>query len=337
MEPGHPSRPCNSPDELTLDRIEAAARRIAGHVRRTPMLTSADLDERAKAEVVLKPEMLQRTGSFKFRGALNRLACTTPAERSAGVVTYSSGNHGAAVALAGRIVGTHVTVVAPVDAPRIKLEAIRSFGAQLRLYEPGSQRREDVAAAIARDQGALVVPPFDDVEVMAGQGTVALELVDDHPDLGAVVVPVGGGGLLAGIATAVRALVGPGCRIVGVEPTGADDTRRSLAAGRRVELGEVSTSADGLRAPTPGVLTFEVNRRLVDRVVVVSEPQIADAMRYCFEELKLVVEPSGAVGLAAVLAGAAGDLGPRVGVVLSGGNVDARRFAELYETVRPAI
>jgi len=331
VQPGSRSIPGVSPGELTPDRIEAAARRIAGHVNHTPIVTSRGLDERAGVEVFVKPEMLQRTGSFKFRGALNRLGCMTPPERSAGVVTYSSGNHGAAVALAGTIVGTAVTVVAPVDAPRIKLDAIRSFGAQLRLYEPERERREDVAAAIAQDQGALVVPPFDDIEVMAGQGTVALELVDARADLDAVVVPVGGGGLLAGVATAVRSSMGPRCRVVGVEPAGADDTRRSLAAGRRIELDEVSTIADGLRAPVPGALTFEVNRRLVDCVVVVSETQIVHAMRYCFEELKLVVEPSGAVGLAALLTGAAGTLGSRVGLVLSGGNVDPDRFAQLLE------
>ncbi len=336
MEPDRRAAPHESAGALTIELIEAAASRIEGHVRHTRVVTSGALDARARAEVVAKPEMLQRTGSFKFRGALNRLLCTTPLESSAGVVTYSSGNLGAAVALAGTIVGATVTVVAPADAPRIKLDAIRSFGAELRLYDPRSERREDVASAIAQERGAVLVPPFDDIEVMAGQGTLALELLADRPDLDTVVVPVGGGGLLAGVATAVRSLRGDGCRVVGVEPAGADDTRRSVAAGRRVALDEVTTIADGLRAPTPGALTFAVNRRLVDDLVVVSDRQIVDAMRYCFEDLKLVVEPSGAVGLAAVLAGSAGRLGPRVGVVLSGGNVDAHRFAELVQGTETA-
>ncbi len=314
---------------LDVERVEAAARRIDGIARRTGLLTSASLDACAGAQVLLKPEIFQRTGSFKFRGALNRLLLTTPRERAAGVVTYSSGNHGAAVALAASILGALATVVVPASAVEVKLRAIRAYGADVRLYDPTHEHREEVAAEIALHRGAVLVPPFDDLEVMAGQGTLALEMLDDAGAIDAVLVPVGGGGLVAGVATAVRARLGSACRIVGVEPSGADDTRRSIAAGHRVARETVTTIADGLRAPVPGELTFEVNRRLLDDVVVVDDDDIVVAMRFCFERLKIVVEPRGAAALAALLKGSAGQLGARVGVVLSGGNVDAGHFAEL--------
>lgn len=328
--PAGRSSPTPSPNgtALTLGRVEAAAQRIAGIARRTGLLSSSSLDAQSGCRVVLKPELMQRTGSFKFRGALNRLLQASPAELASGVVAFSSGNHGAAVALAASIVGAEATVVVPADAAEIKLRAIRGYGATVRCYDPASERREDVAAAIVAERGALLVPPFDDLEVMAGQGTVGLELVEDAGELEAVLVPVGGGGLIAGVATAVRSRL-PRCRIIGVEPAGADDTRRSFAAGARTAIEEVSTVADGLRASMPGALTFPINRALLDGVVVVDDEQIVEAMRFCFERLKIVVEPSGAVGVAALLSGAVQAAGQKVGVVLSGGNVGAERFCEL--------
>ncbi|HTX00493.1 MAG TPA: threonine/serine dehydratase [Acidimicrobiales bacterium] len=313
---------------VSAEDVEAAARRIAGVVRRTALMVETPLDELCGCRVVLKPEQFQRGGSFKLRGAYNRLRQAAPAEVAAGVVAYSSGNHGAAVALAAGLLGMEATVVVPSDAPAIKLRAIREYGARVVTYDPARESREEVAAAIVAEHGSLLVPPFDDPRIIAGQGTVGLEIAEDAGELDAVLVPIGGGGLASGVATAVTARM-PGCRVVGVEPAGADDTRRSLAAGHRVAVEEVRTIADGLRAAMPGELTFAVNQGLLDEVVAVEDAAISEAMRTLFERVKVVVEPSGAVGVAALLSGAFAAPGGRVGVVLSGGNVDAGRFAEL--------
>lgn len=299
---------------------------------RTPVVTSRTLDRRAGAQVFLKCENLQRGGAFKIRGAYTRIAALPAAVRARGVFAYSSGNHAQAVAIAAGLLGSTATILMPADSPPVKLAATLGYGARVLHYDRYRQRREEVGARLAAERGLTLVPPYDDPLVMAGQGTVALELLADVPDLDVLVVPVGGGGLIAGCATAATALR-PGIRVVGVEPAAGDDTRRSLATGTRVRVGVPATIADGLAADLPGELTFEVTRRLVDAVVTVTDEEIVAAMRFLFERTKLVVEPSGAVGVAALLTGRVPDVtGRRVGVVLSGGNVGADRFAELTQT-----
>jgi threonine dehydratase len=314
-------------DVPSLDDVLAAADRIRGVANRTPVLTSRTLDGRTRATILCKAESLQRAGAFKFRGAYNRISAL-PREAS-GVATYSSGNHAQAVALAAALVRLPAVVVMPEDAPRSKLEATRGYGAEVVPYDRYSQSREELGARIARERGFALVPPYEDRMVMAGQGTAALELIEETDRLDVLVVPVGGGGLIAGSATVAKALV-PAIRVVGVEPDAGDDTRRSLATGRRIRLPDVPrTIADGLMAQTPGELTFEVNRRLVDEVVTVSDDAVIEAMGFLFERMKVVVEPSGAVGVAALLSLALDVPGRRVGVILSGGNISPDRFSEL--------
>jgi threo-3-hydroxy-L-aspartate ammonia-lyase len=312
---------------LTFERVQAAAARLSGVAHRTPLLTSATLDARCGARAFLKAELFQRGGSFKFRGAYNRLSLLDADERARGVVAFSSGNHGGAVALAASLLGIHAVVVVPATGPPVKLAAIEGYGAEIRRYDPATERREEVAAGLAQERSLTMIRPFDDYDIMAGQGTLGVELAEQAGELDLVLVPIGGGGLAAGVSTAVKTLL-PRAAVVGVEPAGADDTRRSLRAGRRVTLDTVDTIADGLRASQPGELTFEVNRRLLDDVVAVDEAAIVEAMRFCFTRLKVVVEPSGAVPLAALLTGAV-PAGGRTAVVLSGGNVDPVGFAAL--------
>jgi threo-3-hydroxy-L-aspartate ammonia-lyase len=316
-----------SDDGLTLDRVRAAAVRLDGVAHRTPLLSSTMLDERCGGGVLLKAEPFQRSGSFKFRGAYNRLSLLDTAARAAGVVAFSSGNHGAAVALAARLLGVAAVIVVPADGSAAKLAAIEGYGARLRRYDPLSESREEVAAQIAAERSMTLVRPFDDHDIMAGQGTIGLELADQAPDLDLVLVPVGGGGLAAGVSTAVTGLL-PSASVVGVEPVIASDTSQSLHAGRRVSIDEPATIADGLRAREPGELTFAVNSRLLADIATVSEDAIIDAMRFCFTRLKIVVEPSGAVALAALLSGAVRPTGRTV-VVLSGGNIDPADFSAL--------
>lgn len=313
---------------LTIEAIQAAAARLAGVAHRTPLLTSATLDEQCGGSVLLKAENLQRAGAFKFRGAYNRLSLLDAGQRAAGVVAYSSGNHGGAVALAARLLGIPAVVVVPATGSPAKLAAIEGYGAEMCRYDPARQAREEVAAAIAAERSMTIIRPFDDYDVMAGQGTLGLELADQAGAgrLDQVLVPVGGGGLAAGVSTAVKSLL-PGTSVIGVEPAGADDTRQSMRAGHRVTLAEPATIADGLLAQQPGELTFAVNSRLLDDVVTVPEDAIIDAMRFCFTRMKIVVEPSGAVALAALRTGAVPAAGRRTAVVLSGGNVAAADFA----------
>jgi threo-3-hydroxy-L-aspartate ammonia-lyase len=323
----------NPRPELTLDQIRAAAARLAGVAHRTPLLTSATLDALCGGSVFLKAEPLQRGGSFKFRGAYNRLAQLDDGQRAGGVVAYSSGNHGAAVALAAQVLGIQAVVVVPAAASPAKLAAIEGYGAHVHRYQPG-QDRQELAEAIAREKSMTLVAPYDDYEVMAGQGTLGIEIAEQARDLDLVLLPVGGGGLAAGVATAVKALV-PGSAVVGVEPASGDDTRQSLRAGRRIRIEPPATIADGLRSEQPGELTFPINAGLLDDIVTVPEVDIVEAMRFCFSRLKLVVEPSGAVPLAALLAGTVAASGKRVAVVLSGGNTDPADFAA-YLKGRPA-
>jgi threonine dehydratase len=316
-----------SEDGLTLDRVRAAASRLDGVAHRTPLLTSSQLDQQCAAKVLLKAEPFQRSGSFKFRGAYNRLSLLGPEAREAGVVAFSSGNHGAAVAFAARLLGIDAIVVVPATGSAAKLAAIEGYGARLRRYDPATESRAQVAQEIADEQGRSLIRPFDDFDIMAGQGTVGLELAEQVPDLQRVLVPVGGGGLAAGVSTALTGLI-PGVSVIGVEPATASDTSQSLRAGKRVSIAEPDTIADGLRAREPGELTFAVNSRLLDDVVTVTEEAIVDAMRFCFTRLKIVVEPSGAVPLAAVLSGIVAATG-RTAVVLSGGNIAPADFSAL--------
>ncbi|MGW2685068.1 threo-3-hydroxy-L-aspartate ammonia-lyase [Streptomyces sp. NPDC001414] len=313
---------------VTLQDVRDAAARIRGVAHRTPVLRSRTLDERVGAEVFLKCENLQRIGAFKFRGAYNAVS-RLPAEQLAkGVAAYSSGNHAQAVALAARELGTTAVIVMPEDTPRAKLEATAGYGAEIVTYDRYTGDRVAIGEALAAERGLALVPPYEHPHVIAGQGTAALELIEEVGELDALVVPVGGGGLIAGSATAAKGLL-PGIWVVGVEPEAGDDTRRSLEAGHRVSVPVPRTIADGQAADIPGELTFSVNRRLVDDISLVSDDQIRDAMRFAFERLKTVVEPSGASGLAALLAGRVAPLPRRIGVVLSGGNVGAERFAEI--------
>ncbi|WP_329005248.1 pyridoxal-phosphate dependent enzyme [Kribbella sp. NBC_00709] len=313
---------------LSLTDVRAAAERLKGVAHRTPVLTSRTLDERVGAEVFLKAENFQRIGAFKFRGAYNAISRLSPEQLHAGVAAYSSGNHAQAVALAARLAGTSAVILMPADAPPTKVAATRGYGAEVVTYDRYTQDRTALATELASERGRTLIPPYDHWDVMAGQGTVALELLEEVGHLGALLIPVGGGGLMAGCATAAT-LMCPGIRMIGVEPAAGDDHARSLAAGERVEIAVPRTIADGQAISTPGELTFTVNQRLVESFELVSDEEIVAAMAFAFERLKIVLEPSGASALAALLAGRIHGLPERVGVVLSGGNVGLERFREL--------
>ncbi|AXG79949.1 pyridoxal-phosphate dependent enzyme [Streptomyces paludis] len=316
------------PPPVTLDDVRAAAEQIKGVAHRTPVLRSRTLDALVGAEVHLKCENLQRVGAFKFRGAYNAASRLSPDQLAAGIAAYSSGNHAQAVALAARELGTTAVILMPEDTPASKREAAVGYGAEIVTYDRYTGDRVAIGEALAAERGLALIPPYEHPQVIAGQGTAALELIEEAGPLDALVVPVGGGGLIAGSATAATGLL-PGIRVVGVEPAAGDDTKRSLAAGERVAIPVPRTIADGQAADIPGELTFSVNRRLVDSIALVTDDEIRDAMRFAFERLKTVLEPSGASALAALLAGRVERLPRRVGVILSGGNIDTRRFAEL--------
>jgi threo-3-hydroxy-L-aspartate ammonia-lyase len=313
---------------IGYEDVEAAARRIEGVAHRTPVLSSRQLDEATGAQVFLKAENLQRIGAFKFRGAYNAVASLTEEERARGVATASSGNHAQALALAAALHGARATILMPEDAPANKLAATRGYGAEVIPFDRYASDREQLLAELVAERGAIPVHPYDDPRVMAGQGTVAKELLEQAGPLDLLLVCVGGGGLISGCATAAAALA-PGTRVIGVEPEAGDDTRQSLAAGERVRIPVPRTIADGQQLPIPGELTFPVVQRLVSEIAVASDAEIVAAMRFLFERMKTVAEPSGACALAALLAGRVEANGLRVGVTISGGNVDAERFARL--------
>jgi threonine dehydratase len=300
------------------DDVRAAARVLDGVAHRTPVITSRTLGE----HVVLKPENLQRAGAFKFRGAYNKIS-SLPAGTP--VFAYSSGNHAQAVALSSRLLGSPATILMPEDAPQSKLDATRAYGAEVVMYDRYTGDRESIADELAAERGAALVRPYDDPLIMAGAGTAALELLEDAGIVETLVVPVGGGGLIAGSATIAKEL--GVTRVVGVEPEAGDDWKQSFAAGEIIAIDVPRTIADGLQTHAPGELTWEVASRVVDEIVTVTDQQMVEAMRFAFERLKLVIEPSGAVGIAAVLNGLVS--GDRIGVIISGGNVGAARFAEL--------
>ena len=311
---------------VSLTDIEHALERLSGAALRTPLLRCAELSERAGVSVLIKPENLQHIGAFKFRGAYNRLAQLDREEQRAGVVAFSSGNHAQGVACAAKLLGIPATIVMPTDAPRIKLENTRRLGAEVRLYERQGESREQIASAIAAERGAVLVPSYDDPDIIAGQGTCGYELVEQAAALGmrpaALLVPCGGGGLLAGVSTAVRALL-PETAIYGVEPENFDDHARSRKSGVRESVpGTHSTLCDSLMTPTPGALTWSINQTTVSDFLVVTEDEVRHAVSFAFRYMKLVVEPGGAVALAALLSKKLNLEGQDLALILSGGNID---------------
>jgi threo-3-hydroxy-L-aspartate ammonia-lyase len=314
---------------ITLDDVQAAARRLDGVAHRTPVITGRNLDEATGAgRVLLKAENFQRIGAFKFRGAYNAIATLSDEDRRRGVATVSSGNHAQAVALAARLHEIPATILMPEDAPAGKLAATRGYGAEIVPFDRYAAQRDELLDELVATRGLTPIHPYDNEYVMAGQGTTALELLEDAGGLDVLVVCLGGGGLLSGCATATAAL-SPDTKIIGVEPEAGDDFVRSLAAGERIEIEVPRTIADGQQTPMPGELTFPVIQKLVHEVVTVSDAEIVTAMRLLFERTKIVAEPSGACAFAALLAGKVDAKGLRVGVTISGGNVTAARFAEL--------
>jgi threonine dehydratase len=312
-----------------LDDVRRAAARLTGIAHRTPVVRSRTLDERLAARVALKAEGLQRVGAFKFRGAYNAVATLTEGGPLRGVCAASSGNHAQALALSARLCGTHATILMPHDAPAAKRAATEGYGAEVIAFDRYADDRSALQSQLAADRGLEIVPAYDDPRVIAGQGTVALELLEDVDEaLDLLVVPVGGGGLISGCAI-VTAALSPATRVVGVEPEASDDVARSKASGRREQVTVGPTIADGQQLATPGKLTWPIIDALVDEVVTVSDAEIVVAMRLLFERCKLVAEPSGASALAALLAGTIPAAGLRVGVVLSGANISAARFAQL--------
>jgi len=322
-----------SPLAVSPSDIDAAARTLAPYAVRAPLLASPALDEMTGARVLLKPEVLQRTGSFKFRGAFNKMSAIPAAARSGGVVAFSSGNHAQGVAAAAQLLKMRAVIVMPADAPAAKRERTRAYGAEVVLYDREREDREAIARKLANERGAVLIPPYDDPQIIAGQGTIGREIAEDLEQLGiapdAVIAPASGGGLMAGIAVAIKSRF-PQAAVLTAEPAGFDDHARSFRAGRR-EANEQGgrTICDALMAPTPGEMTFAINRQLGVRGLVASDDEVAAAVATAFRELKLVVEPGGAVALAALLAGRIDARGRTVVVVLSGGNVDAELFARL--------
>ena len=318
---------------IGIEDVRAAAARLDGVAHRTPVLTSRTLDELTGATVLAKAECFQRAGAFKFRGAYNAVSVSLP---TPGVLAFSSGNHAQAIALAARLHGVPAVIVMPDDAPPTKVAATLEYGAEVVRYDRYARDREEIGTELASSRGLTLIRPYDHPAVMAGQGTVALELFKQAGPLDVLLVCVGGGGLISGCAT-VAAAVSPRTRVIGVEPAAGDDVRRSLAAGHRVTIPVPRTIADGQQTTAPGRLTFPVIQRLVSEIVLVSDQEIVAAMVLAFERLKVVLEPSGACALAALLAGQVPDVaGRQVGVTLSGGNVGVARFAELTGSVVPA-
>jgi len=312
----------------TYDDVVAAAARIAGHAHRTPVLTSRTADAATGAHFAFKCENLQRMGAFKFRGAFNALSRFDERQRRAGVVAFSSGNHAQAVSLAASLLGMPAVIVMPHDAPAAKVAATQGYGGEVVVYDRYREDREAIGRKLAEERGMTLIPPYDHADIIAGQGTAVKELIDEVGELDALFVPLGGGGLLSGSALAARAL-SPRCRIYGVEPEAGNDGQQSFRSGRIVTIATPRTIADGAQTLHLGELTFPIIRRDVDDVVTASDAELVDAMRFFAERMKLVVEPTGALGFAAALRMASGLKGQRVGIVISGGNVDLPRYAAL--------
>ncbi len=314
---------------ITFEYVQAAAQRLAGVAHRTPVVTSRTFDALAGAQVFFKCENLQRGGAFKIRGAYNTISQLSEDERQRGVVSFSSGNHAQGVALAARLLSVPAAIVMPRDAPEVKLAATRGYGAEVVLYERAERPREEIARRLAEERGLTLVPPFDHPHIIAGQGTAALELLADAPDLDLLIVPIGGGGLISGCSIAAHALR-PGLRVIGVEPETANDSYLSLQKGERVSTPLSNSIADGLLPTAPGEITFPIMQRHLESIVLVSDDEMAEAVRFLLLRMKLVVEPSGAAPVAALMTGRVRNVnGKRIGVILSGGNVDPLKLAEI--------
>jgi len=327
MEPGSSAGAAPEARVLpTFDDVAAAARRIAGAAHRTPVLTSRTADARSGATVYFKAENLQRAGAFKFRGAYNAVAKLPEDARRRGVVAFSSGNHAQAIALASSLQGVAATVIMPHDAPAMKLAATRDYGGEVVTYDRYRDDREEIGRRLASERGLTMIPPYDHPDVIAGQGTAVAELIEEVGALDVIVVPLGGGGLISGSALAAKALA-PGCRVIGVEPEAGNDGQRSFRTGEIVRIPVPSTIADGAMTTHLGEYTFAIVRSLVDDILTVPDALLVDAMRFFLERMKVVVEPTGCLGAAAVLNRLLPCAGQRVGVILSGGNIDPRTLA----------
>ena len=315
---------------LTIEMINEAAARIRGSVHRTPVVTSRSFNEVTGKEVFFKCENLQRAGAFKIRGATNKIRSLTDEERKRGVAAFSSGNHAQAVALASREAGIRAVIAMPDDAPKAKVAATQAYGAEIVFYDRLKQDREEVAIEIAEREGRVMVPPYDDYLILAGQSTCGLELVEEVPDLDCLLTPCSGGGLFAGVSSAAKAM-NPGIRCFPVEPDTADDTRRSFLKGERVSIPPPPTIADGLRVQSPGTLTFPILQKNAEDVLLVSDDEIIETVKFFLFRMKLLVEPSGAAAAAAVFAGKLPRDTKRVGVVVSGGNIDADLLSQFLQ------
>jgi len=316
---------------ITFEDIQAAAERLAGVANRTPIVTSRTLDERIGAKVFFKCENFQRGGAFKFRGAYNTISQLSDEQRRRGVASFSSGNHAQGLALAARLLDAPAVIVMPHDAPEVKRAATRGYGAEVVLYDRVEQKREEVARRLGEERGLTLVPPFDHPHIIAGQGTAALELLTDVPDLDVLLVPIGGGGLISGCSIAAHALR-PGVRVIGVEPKTANDSYLSLKKGERVSTPQSRSIADGLLPTAPGEITFPIMQQHLESIALVSDDEMAEAVRFLLMRMKILVEPSGAAPVAALMSGKVSNVnGKRIGVILSGGNVDPHKLAEILK------
>jgi len=316
---------------VTFDDIQAAAQRLAGVANRTPIVTSRTLDERIGAKVFFKCENFQRGGAFKFRGAYNTISQLSDEQRRRGVVSFSSGNHAQGLALAARLLDAPAVIVMPHDAPEVKRAATRGYGAEVVLYDRVEQKREEVARRLGEERGLALVPPFDHPQIIAGQGTAALELLTDVSDLDVLLVPIGGGGLISGCSIAAHALR-PGVRVIGVEPETANDSYLSLQKGERVSTPQSRSIADGLLPTAPGEITFPIMQQHLESIALVSDDEMAEAVRFLLMRMKILVEPSGAAPVAALMSGKVPNVNDkRIGVILSGGNVDPHKLAEILK------
>ncbi len=314
---------------VTFEDIQQAAQTLRGIVHRTPVMTSRTLNQLCGNDVFLKCENFQRMGAFKIRGAFYAMSQLSEAAKKLGVLTYSSGNHAQAVALSGQLLGIHTTIVMPSDAPRVKIEATRSYGAEIVFYDPKLHEREELSQTLQQERGMTLIPPFDHPHVIAGQGTAAKELFEEVGSLDYLLVPCGGGGLLSGSALSAKAL-SPGCRVMGVEPEAGDDGKRSFESGVLQSVPTPETIADGARTPSLGKLTFSLIQKHVDEMRTASDEDLVRTMRFLWERMKIIVEPTGVLGLAPLFNGHLQVRHKRVGVILSGGNVDLQRACELF-------
>lgn len=315
---------------ITFEDVAAAHERLRGVAHHTPVLTSRTANERTGAQLFFKCENLQRMGAFKFRGAYNAIAQFTPEQKAGGVITFSSGNHAQAIALSARLLGVKAVIVMPHDAPSVKVEATRGYGGEIVFYDRYTEDREALGQRLAAECGLTLIPPYDHPHVMAGQGTAAKELFEETGELDLLLTPLGGGGLLSGCATAAHALA-PACTVIGVEPEAGNDGQRSLQSGEIVHIDTPKTLADGAQTQHLGNYTFAVIRERVSEIVTVSDAELVETMKFFASRMKLVVEPTGCLAAAAVLHGKVDVRGKRVGVLISGGNVDLLRFAELVQ------